>query len=99
MLFRSFLLHQVGNITAHILLTIHVGYLSYVIQFDYYDRENGSYVNGLESFDNLAFTQGEAAAPTEPESTEVPAEEPAEVPAEETAPTEPETPAAEEPAA
>ena len=62
-------------------------------------RENGSYVNGLESFDNLAFTQGEAAAPTEPESTEEPAEEPAEVPAEETAPTEPETPAAEEPAA
>ena len=54
-------------------------------------RENGSYVNGLESFDNLAFTQGEAAAPTEPESTEEPAEE--------TAPTEPETPAAEEPAA
>ena len=33
-------------------------------------RENGSYVNGLESFDNLAFTQGEAAAPTEPESAE-----------------------------
>ena len=65
-------------------------------------RENGSYVNGLESFDNLAFTQGESAAPTEPESTESaeePAEEPAEVPAEETAPTEPETPAAEEPAA
>ena len=67
--------------------------LSYVIQFDYYDRENGSYVNGLESFDNLAFTQGEAAAPTEPESAES-AEEPAEEPAEETAPTEPETPAA-----
>lgn len=43
-------------------------------------------MNGLESFDNLAFTQGEAAAPTEPESTEVSAEE--------TAPTEPETPAA-----
>ena len=65
-------------------------------------RENGSYVNGLESFDNLAFTQGEATAPTEPESTESaeePAEEPAEVPAEETMPTEPETPAAEEPAA
>ena len=61
-------------------------------------RENGSCVNGLESFDNLAFTQGEAAAPTEPESTES-AEEPAEVPAEETVPTEPETPAAEEPAA
>ena len=56
-------------------------------------RENGSYVNGLESFDNLAFTQGEAAAPTEPESTES-AEEPAEEPAEETVPTEPETPAA-----
>ena len=53
--------------------------------------------HGLESFDNLAFTQGEATAPTEPESTESaeePAEEPAEVPAEETAPTEPETPAA-----